>query len=171
MLKVFVLAAILAMVITGRAQSNAIANGSFELYSKPTAFWTVPGVGDYSIPPGDTNITSWSVINGPIAYVRTWPGANGASSIDLSGDGTLISGGVAQSVTTQTGRHYVLSFHMSGNPGVSFPRDPSAKQMSVRVGGLQQVYTYDTAIEQNTFADMKWRRHELLYVANTNLTR
>jgi len=171
MLRLILWGTLLVAVTSGRAQSNLVANGSFEVYTKPPASWTAPGIGDYSIPPGSTNIQGWNIITAPIAYVRAWPAANGTSSIDLSGDGTAISGGVAQSITTQTGRQYTLSFHMSGNPGVSFPRDPSQKQMSVRIGGFQQVYTYDTAVEQNTFADMKWRRHELLYVANTNLTK
>ncbi len=158
-------------VVSGQAQSNVVTNGGFESYAKPTNSWTIPGLGDYGIPPGDTNLTGWTITNGPIAYVRAWPAPNGISSIDLSGNGNAISGGIAQSVPTQAGRTYLFSFHMSGNPGTSFPRDPSEKRMSVRLGSFQQVYSYDTAVEQNTFADMKWRQHQLVYLANTNLTR
>jgi len=170
-MKLTLLAAFLVAVARGHAQSNAIANGSFEVYLRPPALWTAPSNGDYGIPPGDTNIAGWSVINGPVAYVRVWPAASGISSIDLSGDGNPVSGGVARSVQTQTGGKYIFSFHISGNPGTSFPRDPSEKRLSVRIGEVQQVYSYDTAVEQNTFGNMKWRQNQILYLASTNLTR
>jgi choice-of-anchor C domain-containing protein len=162
---------ILLLAFAARGASNLVVNGSFENYGKPPLTWTAPGFGDYGIPPGSTNVIGWQIVQAPIAYVRTWPGADSASSIDLSGDGGNVSGGVAQTLSTTAGQPYVLSFHMSGNPGASFPRDPSLKRMSVRVGELQQVFSYDTDVQQNSFADMKWQKHELLYVAGNNSTR
>lgn len=171
MTKTTALAAFLAALAHGHAQSDLVINGSFETYHRPSSSRTAPGSADYGIPPGDTNIAGWGVINGPVAYVRAWAAPGGISSIDLSGNGDPISGGITQSVQTEPGKRYVLSFHMSGNPGASFPRDPSDKRMSVSVGGVQRIYSYDTATEENSFANMKWRQSQLLYAATSNLTK
>lgn len=151
------------------AASNLVVNGSFESYAKAPAQWTAPGFADYGILPGSTNVSGWMVINGPIAYLRTWAGADGPSTLDLSGSGNPESGGVSQTVATVPGTRYVLSFFLSGNPGSSFPAEPTRKTVRVRIDTLTNEFSFDTAVEQNSFADMKWRQKQLAWLATTNL--
>lgn len=144
------------------ADSNLLQNGSFELYTGPAN-----GVTIFNLPVGDTDITGWTIINGPLDFINGWwQAADGYRSLDLGG--TPGAGGVMQTFSTTPGTSYKLSFYMSGNPDHLY--DSSLKTMQVQIAGLTQDFTFDTAIVGNNLSDMKWQFHSFQFVAISDST-
>jgi choice-of-anchor C domain-containing protein len=138
--------------------TNLVQNGSFEECTDPAEYIL-------NVPVGYTNITGWTVIQGPLDYC-SWPAADGIKSLDLGG--TPGAGGIQQTIPTTAGSIYNLSFYMSGNPEHNF--DPSLKTMRVQVDGESQNFSYDTLAMGNSGADMKWQRHSIQFVASSDTT-
>jgi hypothetical protein len=122
--------------------------------------------GDFTSPWGGSSYTTYSSSFGPWVVTQgnvdligsLWQApATGQGSVDL--DGSQI-GGIKQSIATDLGTSYLLSFEMSGNskgntvfPGIVNP----VKTVEVFWNGsLAGTFTYDTAAMGNTYADMKW---------------
>jgi choice-of-anchor C domain-containing protein len=149
--------------LSPRAEANLLVNGSFEDYARPPASWDVPNVVDLALAPGNTDIAGWTVINGNIDYVGSggWMAADGTRSIDLAGNPG--SGGVRQTFATTAGVAYVVRFDLSGNPD-DFG-EPSLKSLRVTAAGQSADFSYDTAVEGNTAADMRWKSFEFVFTA------
>ena len=136
----------------GGEGGNLIINGGFE----------VPHVGYWGL--GTTALPGWAVTQGNIDIVGTyWQQAAGAQSIDLAGQSG--SGAIVQSVVTQPGRTYTLSFLYAGNPTCDAP----LKQMHVGYGGQTQLVTFDTT--GRSIEAMGWRRYSLTFTATGASTR
>jgi choice-of-anchor C domain-containing protein len=104
MKKVFI-AAVLLILNTSLAQANLITNGSFETGATPGAYSTLY--------PGSTSITDWTIESGSIDYIGYyWSAAQGARSIDLSGNGP---GSISQVLATTPGYKYLVEFSMGAN--------------------------------------------------------
>jgi len=61
------------------------------------------------------------------------------------------------------GQTYNVSFAMSGNPDANVPA--GAKTMNVSAADTTSPYTYNTAVEQNTTTDMKWKDQTFSFAA------
>jgi choice-of-anchor C domain-containing protein len=83
---------------------NLVNNGGFE---------TPPLSSDYAFNIG--SLPGWSITN-DIDLIKTyngWTASEGAQSIDLSGS---VRGTISQTITTEIGSTYKLTFSMAGNP-------------------------------------------------------
>jgi len=154
----FVLGIALAVFLFGVQTAFAVGtNGSFELGTDPGSFATLPA--------GNTNITDWTIDSGSVDYIGTyWQASDGVRSIDLNGTD---AGSISQVLTTVVGATYDVGFDISGNPDGG----PALKELSVSANGdLAQNYSYDTFVEGNTTADMRWASSTYSFVATTTST-
>lgn len=148
--------------------ANLIVNGSFETYSKLPSSWTFPDLVDFNVPVGGTDITGWTVINGPIDYVANfWQASDGSRSLDLAGSPGL--GGVSQTFSANPGTNYLVQFDLSGNPGASAFNGP-LKTLDVTVAGQRFSFSYDVLAMGNTLNNMKWQRKQFSFVATSTST-
>lgn len=157
MLKHFLVAAVLA-TSPALASAATIVNGSFE-----TGNYVNEGYGFDRLTLNSTDITGWTVLNDTVVWVGTfWQAADGALSLDLSGD-IGAQGSIGQTITDLiVGTVYDLSFAMSGHPAAV---DPKVKSLTVDVGGTSETFTYDIGGNANSYADMKWQERTFRFTA------
>ena len=146
-------AASLTMALVGVTSAAApdVENGSFETGTNPGVFTQLTA-------PDSINIASWTVSSGTVDYIGTyWQAADGVRSIDLNGTS---AGAVRQSITTESGKTYKVSFSLSGNPegGVGI------KTMTADVGATPIAFSYEVGA-LNTRAGMKWAAKSFTFVA------
>jgi len=122
---------------------NLLVNGSFEV-----------GPGNGLIAPSAA-MTGWTVFTGSVDQVSLWSTPAGVRSVDLDG---ASAGGLRQTVSTIPNRAYELSFLLAGNPDV-----PGPKSVQVSVGGVSQVFTFDSS--GFSYEDMGWVRRAVSFVA------
>lgn len=132
------------------------SNGSFEQGPDPGDILTID--------PGSTDITEWLVIRDQIDYMGTyWVHAHGQRSLDL--DGSVGQGGISQSLVTEPGKTYRVSFYLAGDP--SGP--PSLKQMAIEAAGyIYSNYWFD--VSGTTVSDMGWAYVEWDFIASDTST-
>jgi choice-of-anchor C domain-containing protein len=132
------------------------SNGSFEAGPDPGA--TLP------IDPGSTDISEWLVTREQIDYMGSyWVHAHGQRSLDL--DGPVGQGGISQTLTTEPGKSYRVSFYLSGDPNGL----PQLKQMGI--GGAGYIYSnYWFDVSSTTILDMGWAYVEWDFIANDTTT-
>jgi hypothetical protein len=134
-------AALAAFAKTPATYAAVIVNGSFEAPTVTSGTY----VNYFS---GSTDITGWTVrgfdsaiVSGPFfAVPMVYQAQDGGQFVDLTGDGTNASvNGLGQSVTTNVGQTYALSFYVgSGTDSVTF----SASTVDLRIdGGARVSYT------------------------------
>jgi choice-of-anchor C domain-containing protein len=173
-MKVRVLILVLAVVLRfSSARANLLQNGSFETYAKAPSTWSTPNIVDFYLDIGNTDITGWTVIKGEIDYLAysayTWQAADGERCLDLCGNPG--SGGLSQSFPTETGMTYEVQFHMSANPMTGYSGDDQQnKTLRVQAAGQFADFSYDRAVEQNSFEDMKWKLCTFTFIADSNST-
>lgn len=149
---------IVPVVIEPVRGPNLIQNGSFEDGPPPGKFiWLNP----YS-----ESIEHWRVVNGQIDYVGSaWQAGGGKRSIDLNGSPGR--GGVSQTIETQTGAKYEITFALAGNPMGNDDGAAPIKKVRVQVltGGelTGRVFSFDTAGADP--AKPAWRQQQLTFVA------
>jgi choice-of-anchor C domain-containing protein len=159
------------------APPNLIQNGSFEEYAKDPSTWGFPGVVDFDVDIGNTDIAYWTVIVGKIDYFgachqvpqKVWTAADGDHSLELAASPS--AGGVSQTFATVAGAAYRVEFYMSGSPmtGWSGEEQPN-KTLRVQAAGQSADFSYDVAAEQNSLEDMKWKLCTLTFVAESDST-
>ncbi len=121
------------LLLATEARANLITNGSFE---SGTTGWTVGG--------GGIDLILDSLPS------SGWQASDGSYSVDLN---AFTPGSVATSFTTVVGVPIVVTFDLSGNPGL--PRD--LKTLDVLVDGVVTgSFSYDTSVQLNTAANMKY---------------
>ena len=155
------------------ARANLIQNGSFETYAKDPSTWSTPNIVDFYLDIGNTDITGWTVIKGEIDYLAhsqyTWQAADGERCLDLCGNPG--SGGLSQTLITETGMVYEAKFHMSANPMIGYSGDDQLdKTLRAQAAGQSMDFSYDRAVEQNSFEDMKWKLCTFTFIADSNST-
>ncbi len=120
-----------------------IVNGSFEEGPAVEAWQWIDEKSD--------KIKGWVVINGQIDYIGThWKAAHGKRSLDLHGSPGF--GGVKQTIKTEKGSTYRVTFEMAGTPG----GNPAKKSMSVCAGKLRKSFEFDST--GKTAQDMGWEK-------------
>ncbi|HMM58257.1 MAG TPA: choice-of-anchor C family protein [Rudaea sp.] len=150
-MKKTVMSVVLAASACGLALAAPFQNGSFEIGpANPGSFITLNG--------GDTSITGWTVTGNSIDYINNyWQPADGARSLDLSGDA---AGGIQQAFDTVAGHSYRVSFAMAGNGGGG----NTIKSMQVQAtGGALTTYTFDTT--GHSYASMGWATQTYAFIA------
>ena len=162
-----VAAAVLAA--TGANAASLIANGSFETPLVPVGFFT-------SFPVGGATLTNWSV-TGPsgteVAIVSgsfsqngvTFEAQDGNQWLDLTGNGSNSTEGVAQTVSTTAGDKYHLSFYVGNTTGGSIFGTTSTVNVSIN-GGPSTSFT-------NSATDatgLNWQLFTLDFIASTTST-
>jgi len=119
---------------------NLIHNGDFEIGVDPGKFiW---------LNPGSQEIDSWQIVDGQIDYVGfAWSAASGERSIDLNGSPG--KGSITQTINTEPGVHYEVTFYLAGNPmGNKSAADPiKYMRLELRAGNelTGRVFTFDTS--------------------------
>jgi len=144
----------LASLFAGHASGvDLLGNGSFE---QGPAIAQINPI--YSVPPGNTALTGWTVTGGAISIVTDnyWAPFSGHRSIALSNTGP---GSVEQSFASSPGAVYRLTFWLSGEPFSS----PTIKHLRVDAGSTTQDLTYD--ITEAWHWDMAWTQHTLDFAA------
>jgi len=155
----FVLGIALAVFLFGVQTAFAVGtNGSFELGTDPGSFATLPA--------GNTNITDWTIDSGSVDYIGTyWQASDGVRSIDLNG---TAQGSISQSIPTVIGATYDVTFDLSGNPDGG----PALKVLSVTSTSTSaQNFSYDTGVQANSLANMKWASSSYSFIATTTSTK
>lgn len=147
-----------ALASGAAAQSNLVANGSFELGP------TIPASGYLPLNPGSTAIDDWVVTRGQIDLVdgtAFLSSSDGVRFLDLHG--TPGSGGVLQSLSTVPGQRYLVSFDLSRN----WAAGGAAPVVTARVDVGPGVAAYDATTLAGT---NQWRRHAFEFVAVAGTT-
>ena len=143
--------------IHAQSTNNLLQNGSFEIGP------SIGGAGFTHLPNGSTDIPGWIVINDEIDYIGNyWNAPEGSRSLDLHGDDS--SGGVLQTVATEPGRMYRLSFELAGNPMCG----ADIMQLNVTAGTASSEFTFDTT--GHSRPDIGWTANEWWFVAEDHST-
>jgi uncharacterized protein (TIGR03437 family) len=133
---------------------NLLVNGSFE--TGPA----IPGGSSYlTLSGGSTAVTGWRVTGSTVDYIGpSWKVSDGIRAIDL--DGAFSTGGIQQTFSTITGRTYLVTFDLSGNPD----GPPQIKQVRVAVDGFNQDFPFDT--QGQTRSTLTWQNKSFTFVAS-----
>lgn len=162
--------------IISQANANLITNGSFEsgrpAKDGPNDLCPNNGKSYVCVKAGMNVISGWEVFDAivppatipidlvPKTFWRTKSGA-GDWSIDLNGNDT---GGVRQTITTQIGKKYELSFLMAGNPA----GDPDEKLLDVTMGSTSHTFSFNSA--NTSFTQMGFLTKKFVFLADSTET-
>lgn len=145
-----------ALLMSGSAQALTIVNGSFEL-------GTFTGASFDTLAAGNANITGWTIGGAGVDWIGNyWQAAVGNRSIDLS---ALSAGSLSQSIATEVGKRYVVTFAMAGNPDGG----PNPKIMNVSANGAG-VAPYSFTTGATTRPNMGWVDFSYSFIANSATT-
>ena len=138
------IASALALGLAAPSVAATIVNGSFELPALPTG-----GRSSYF---GGQNLGGWTVLGNDILLLQTtysesgngvpaFTAQEGFNSVDLTGGGnTGLTDGVQQSIATNIGETYRLSFYVGVGKGNGLYSSPSVANLSIN-GGAKTVFT------------------------------
>ncbi len=148
------------------AKADLITNGSFEFGTNQ------PGAGGFATIPSLSNssITGWTV-TGSVDYINGyWQAQNGTYSVDLNGDAL---GGVQQSVATQVGQSYLVTFWLSANPD-HLDSHPDSRTLNLSWGpGQTHAFTYNFDTPPggtNSKSNMNWTEYSWIFTATSTST-
>lgn len=150
------------------AGAGLIQNGSFEDSSHSS-------VGTWlTLYAGSTAISGWTVIGTTAAtdsidYIGNyWQASDGNRSIDL--DGRCARGGVEQTIATEIGHTYKLSFDVAGNTDGT-PYGSGLRTMDVlAIGAATQSASFGFDCTGQSHWDMGWTSMEWSFVADAPST-
>ena len=144
------------------ASAAEIVNGSFESGN----FVDNSGLDIMSLQPGNTSITGWNVISAEIAWidgstVLNIPASEGNKSLDLAGfHDSFPFGGVSQSISTEVGADYTLSFDLGARSEYN-----SSMSVDVSAGSASQTFTFNNIPQQ-----MTWQSFDYNFTASNPST-
>ncbi|MFM7075311.1 MAG: LamG-like jellyroll fold domain-containing protein, partial [Planctomycetaceae bacterium] len=131
---------------TGASATDRITKPTAAIFSD--GFDTASTINGHSFVGKGGTIGPWTVENGSVDHIGTyWQSAQGNGSIDMTGSSP---GTIAATAATVTGRWYVLSFALAGNPEAG----NAVKSIRVQVGDVDRVVSFDT--RGRTFSNMGW---------------
>ena len=108
-------------------------------------------------------LKGWTVTRGQIDYLGThWKHAEGKRSLDLHG--TPGFGGVKQTIKTEKGKTYRLTFQMAGNPGVT------TKLMTLEVSANKAAKKFDFDCTDKSVEEMGWTKKTWDFKADADET-
>ena len=155
----FVLAAVV-LCVGLPAHANLLLNGSFE-----SGNFIPDGNNTMSLAVGATDMTGWTVVNNPLAWIGplnpfNLSASDGGYFLDLSGyDDSAPYGGVLQSQTIATtiGAQYQLSFDIGTDPLY----DGAPVSVQVTAGSASAIFT-STPLNPN-----QWQSFNLDFIATS----
>lgn len=145
--------AVAAILLAGAAHASIVTNGSFE---SPGSF-----AGSFkTYNAGSTAITGWTVGSGSVDLINSyWQAADGSYSLDMSGGS---AGSIWQTISgLLTGKSYILSFALAGNPDRA-----GVKSLTAEVSGTSGTYTFDSTGKSRSA--MGWTTETLGFTASGN---
>lgn len=133
-----------------------VVNGSFE--DGPDVDKWLP------VDKGSTKIKGWKVTRGQIDYISDthWQAGEGKRSLDLHGSPGY--GGVVQTIKTEKGKTYTVTFQMASTPG----GDPSEKSLWVAAAGAKKKFAFDAKGKTND--KMGWEKMTWEFTADGDET-
>jgi choice-of-anchor C domain-containing protein len=151
----FLAVAMAAPIPTEVASPELIVNGGFEDGPEVEIYLPLDEKSD--------KLKGWTVTRGQIDYLGThWKHAEGKRSLDLHGSPGF--GGVRQTIKTEKGKTYRLSFQMAGNPGVA------TKLMTLEVCANKASKKFDFDCTDKTTEDMGWTKKTWDFKADSDET-
>ena len=150
--------ALTSIAMTVPARANLITNGSFENGTGGAAF------GSFVTPQvGSTQITGWTVVQSDIDWINGyWQAEDGTHSLDLNGDDG--AGGIEQTITTNVGQAYRMTFWLAGNPD----GPPTIKTLTASAGATSLAYSFDDTGDSRS--SMGWIEESLDFIATSSST-
>lgn len=156
-------AGLLAAVLTSSAASAAlVTNGSFE----DATHFSGDANDTMSLDPGSTAMTGWTVTNGTLAWIgptNTFglTAQDGGYFLDLTGyhDNTPY-GGVTQTISTNSGTQYALSFYLGSSSQYGIP-----DSITATAGGASATFTSTNLTPNST-----WELETLFFTATGSST-
>ncbi|MBS0395310.1 MAG: DUF642 domain-containing protein [Proteobacteria bacterium] len=159
------------LALPGIGHANMLVNGSFES----------PGTGCQA---GATTLPGWSVTAGNVDVINAActgiPAADGTYFLDLTGSFGAGAGAISQTVTTDVGEQYTLSFffganaqwqQVAGNPYSIYANDGSVKSMNVLVDGSQLGGTYSIDTTGQAWNSAGWIYETTTFTASSTQTQ
>jgi choice-of-anchor C domain-containing protein len=142
-----------ALAIAGSAGAATITNGGFVGPNPPNG-------GFVQVDAGSSVIPGWTVSSGNVDWIQgLWQSADGDGfSIDLNGSAP---GAISQTIATEVGKAYELTFDMSGNPD----NGSDVRLILANTGGSASVFTYDLSVPPNSHTNMNWTPESLKFTA------
>ncbi|HYO71510.1 MAG TPA: choice-of-anchor C family protein [Archangium sp.] len=111
---------------------------------------------------GDTRLSGWSILGNGVDHLGTyWTPASGPGSIDLNAGGP---GGLTQTLATEAGRGYQLSFALAGNPACG----DAMKWVQVSIGADWYSLGFDTT--GRSLSNMGWNTIGITFGATSSST-
>jgi len=101
------------------------------------------------IPAGNKGIVGWQIDSGNIDLVQGWPASDGTHSIDLNGSTPAV---LSQTIETQPGTLYKLSFNLSANPGGL----DDVSRLRVIAGEKSKEFSIDRRNKRLSYDDLKY---------------
>jgi len=103
----------------------------------------------------ETDLSGWTVTGNGVDRVGGWEASDGSVSLDLN---AFNPGGIQQSIATEAGATYTVTFDLAGNPG-----QQTIKTLDVSADGTSQTYSFDNAGTSAT--NMGWVTQSFTFVA------
>ena len=156
----FIVTMLAAAVLCLSAHADMIVNGSFETAEINTTWYTTLGV-------SNTQITGWKVITGSVDYIGEglWKASDGVYSLDMNGRSI---GGIEQSISTEIGKTYKVTFDMAGNP--DSPYDKTLDLKAIGESTQTQGFLFDPPAGQ-TYNNLGWTTETWTFIADSNITK
>jgi hypothetical protein len=160
-----------AVVMASPACANLITNGSFESHLQ-----ALPPGSFIIVPAGDsTTITGWTVFGtaDDVALDETnyfqsgshFPAEDGSVSLDLTGTSPNTGQGVEQTVATNVGDGYTLTFYVGNVDNTNFNYGPTST-VGVLINGTQVT----TCVNSDRVTDQDWVLCSYNFTADTAST-
>jgi len=127
---------VLLLLCVGTVSANLVSNGGFESPVFRTQITTLTG----------SELPGWTIDKGDIQMIKNiyWESPEGSQSIDLSG---TMPGNIRQTINTEPGAMYTLTFRMAGNPDANDKElGYEQKELEVYWDGtpISPTYTFDS---------------------------
>ena len=153
-------------VMPASGTTELVTNGSFEDGDfSPLAGW----LDEWLVAP-NTDITGWSVGSGDIDWIENlWNASDLDRSIDLNGFGR---GEISQSLATNPGATYLVTFDMSGNYSCNptSPYPANLRTIYASAGNASTTFTVDVTAwgaGANVFPAMPWEQKSFIFGADS----
>ena len=145
--------AAVTLVVAGSAGAATIVNGGFAGPDAPDGGFQTVGVSTGVIP-------GWTVSSGNVDWIKGyWQSSDGDGfSVDLNGDQP---GAISQTIDTEIGKTYTLTFDMSGNPD----NGSDLRLILADTGGDPTTFAYNLDVSSNSRGTMNWTPQSLNFTA------
>lgn len=151
----------LAVLVCSVTHANLIANGSFE-----SGAFAPPSNQTMTLSPGSAALTGWQVVNDAMAWIGVgdpWglDAQDGDRFLDLSDySAGAPFGGVQQTLATQTGHEYTVTFHLGSS-------NQWGRPAALNVSAAGQSVRFESP---TTGTNNDWQEFSFVFVANSSST-